>query len=158
MHVKFSFQPFDNLFFTDFTAQQRDMGHSCTSQKLIKLQPQTSQVATAEVEECSKMSICRLQRPIIKGCKSQFSSAAVQTSNHEFEQKRGLSANMCQKLSMGTLLEDATAGPRYTNQTVTSQPTVAASTLRLSKRVGIREKEQIKPQSTQGWTKYRLKK
>lgn len=124
------------------------MGHPCTSQKLIKLQLQTSQVATAEVEECSKLNICRLQRPIIKGCKSQSFSAAVLTSNHESEQKKGMSANLCQQLSMGTLPEDATAGPRYTNRTVTSQHTVAPSTLGLSRRTRIRQKEQIKPLST----------
>lgn len=95
----FCFQPFENLFFYWFYKTEKDMGHSRTSQRFIKLQPQKSQVATEEVEESSKMNICRLQRPIIKGCKLQAFSTDVQTSNHEFEQK-GLSANLRQKLGM----------------------------------------------------------
>lgn len=87
------------------------MGHSCTSQKFIKLQPQTNQVATAEAEECSNMSICQLQRSILKGCKSQSLSTAVQSSNQEFEQEKGVSANLYQKLSVEHIWEMLQRGP-----------------------------------------------
>lgn len=96
--LHFLFPTLWELFFTDFTRQQRDMGHSYTSQKFIKPQPQTNQVAIAEAEECSKMSICQLQRPILKGCKSQSLSTAVQSSNQEFEQDR-VSQPVCARSS-----------------------------------------------------------
>lgn len=78
------------------------------------------------------------KRLIIKGGKSQSSCAAVQTSNHEFE-KKGLQADLCQKVGMGALLEDAMAVSRCTNQIQHDSDRVThSSTLRFSKMVRMR--------------------
>lgn len=79
------------------------------------------------------------KRLIIKGGKSQSSCAAVQTSNHEFEEKKGLRADLCQKVGMGALLEDAMAVSRCTNQIQHDSDRVThGGTLRFSKMVRMR--------------------
>lgn len=102
--------------FTDFKTQQRDKGHSHTSQKLIKLQPNQAKWLQQKVENVSRWVSVGCRRPVIKRDKPQSFSTAVQTRNHKFEQK-GLLDDLCQKLGAGTLLEDAMAVPRCTNQT-----------------------------------------
>lgn len=63
----------------------------------------------------------------------------MQTSNHESEQKKGVSADLCQKLGRGTQWEDDTAVLRCTNQTLGY--TTAASTPRFSNKFRIRARK-----------------